>query len=89
MLNQIRKSSSFQNDLKKYNSILEKLPEGQNKLEFQKLVSNLIQEVKKMDDLHLELIYNKQMPSLGTERRETIMSVRKQLEQKIKEYKLD
>lgn len=85
MLNQIRKSKSFQDDLKKYTSVIEKLPEGQDKNALQKLVSNLIQEVKKLDELHVEMIYNKQMPSLGTEKRDTIMSIRKQLESKIKE----
>lgn len=87
MINQIRRSVAFQNDLKRYDVLIEKLPEGQEKNEVRQLVATLIAEVKKMDDLHVELIYNKQMPSLGTERREKIMSTRKQLETKLKELK--
>ena len=87
MINQIRRSVAFQNDLKRYDVLIEKLPEGQEKNEVRQLVATLIAEVKKMDDLHVELIYNKQMPSLGTERREKIISTRKQLETKLKELK--
>lgn len=89
MLTQIRKSTAFQNDLKRYNMVLEKISDDLVKNEFQKLISALIQEVKRMDDLHSEMIYNKQMPSLGTEKRSNIMQIRKQLEQRVKEFKLD
>jgi hypothetical protein len=88
MLNQIRKSQNFKNDLERYQTILNQLPEGADKQEFSKLVSNLIQEVKKLDEVHVELIFNKQMPSVGTERRESIVSLRRQLETKIKEFRL-
>jgi len=87
MLNEIRKSTIFKNDLKKYNTAIESLPDGSDKEEMQRLLSNLIQEVKKMDDLHLEMIFNKQMSSLGSERRDGIMSIRKKLESKLKELK--
>jgi len=85
MVDSIRKSSGFQNDLQKYTQIINKLPEGQDKIDMNKLLSTLIHEVKKMDDLHDEFIYNKQMSSLGTEFREKIQGIRRQLENKVKE----
>lgn len=88
MLNQVRKTLTFQNDLKKYGELLQVLPDGHEKEECKQLVNNLIQEVKKMDDFHTEIIYNKQMRSIGTECREKISRIRKQLENKCKEHKI-
>ncbi len=88
MLTQIRKSTAFQNDIKKYDNLISTIPEGKEKTEIKQLLSNLISEVKKMDDLHLEMIYNKQMRTVGTDFRDKITNIRKQLESKIKEHKL-
>lgn len=88
MLNQVRKTSAFQNDIKKYDELLQMLPEGNEKDECKQLLSSLIQEVKKMDDFHAEIIYNKQMRSLGTEYREKISHIRRQLENKCKEHRI-
>lgn len=85
MTDKIRKSKAFQSDVQRYTTIISQLPEGQDKFEMNKLLSSLIYEVKKMDDLHEEFVYNKQMSSLGTEFREKIQLIRKQLETKVKE----
>jgi hypothetical protein len=39
-----------------------------------------------MDEMHIEMIYTKQLPSMGQEFREKIGAIRKQLDQKIKEF---
>jgi len=88
MIKSLRKTNAFQNDIARYNAIITKLPEGDKKNEISHLLSNLIQEVKKMDDLHMEFVYNKQMNSLGSEFRQRIFNHRKNLENKIKEYNL-
>jgi len=81
----IRKSNSFQNDVQRYSDFLVKMEDGPAKSEVQKLLSNLINEVKKMDELHNELIYTRQMASIGTEFREKINNIRKQLDYKLRE----
>jgi len=85
MSEKIRQSKAFQNDLIRYNTVINQLPDGNEKNELTRLLSNLIYEVKKLDDLHSELIYNKQMPSMGKEFRDKITNTRKLLESKIKE----
>lgn len=85
MVDSIRKSSAFQNDVQRYTQVMNQLPDGQEKNEMNKLLSTLIHEVKKMDEMHDEFIYNKQMASLGNEFREKIQGIRRQLESKIKE----
>lgn len=85
MIDSIRKSNAFQSDVQRYTKLISQLPDGQDKVEMNKLLSTLIHEVKKMDDLHEEFIYNKQMSSLGTEFRDKIQLIRKQLENKVKE----
>lgn len=81
----IRKTNSFQNDVQRYSDFLVKMEDGPAKSEVQKLLSNLINEVKKMDELHNELIYTRQMASIGTEFREKINNIRKQLDYKLRE----
>jgi hypothetical protein len=88
MIDSIRKSNAFQSDVQRYTNIISQLPDGQDKVEMNKLLSTLIHEVKKMDDLHEEFIYNKQMSSLGTEFRDKIQNIRRQLETKAKEAQI-
>ena len=37
-----------------------------------------------MDEMHTEMVYTKQLPSMGQEFREKISAIRRQLDQKIK-----
>ena len=39
-----------------------------------------------MDEMHTEMIYTRQLSSMGQEFREKISAIRKQLDQKIKEF---
>ena len=83
-MQQIKKSKTFQTDLARYSIVIESMPEGSLKIETGKLLSSLIGEVKKMDEMHTEMIYTKQLPSMGNEMRNKIFEIRKQLDQKIK-----
>jgi hypothetical protein len=87
-MQQIKKSKIFQTDLARYSTIIESMPEGPSKVDLNRLLGSLITEVRKMDEMHTEMIYTKQLPSMGQEFREKIGSIRKQLDQKIKEYKI-
>ena len=60
------------------------MPEGPSKTDLNKLLGSLITEVRKMDEMHTEMIYTRQLSSMGQEFREKISAIRKQLDQKIK-----
>lgn len=82
----IQQSERFQNDLKRFNSVIDKMPEGTDKADFQKLVNNLILEVRKMDTMFIDMIYSNQITSTGKEQREKITDIRKNLEDKFLRY---
>jgi hypothetical protein len=56
----------------------------QDKLEANKLLNNLISEVKNMDNMYVDMVYANQLPTQGSEMRNKIGSIRKQLDNKIK-----
>lgn len=81
----LQKTERFQNDVKQYSERIEKLPEGQQKLEAKRLLNDLVYEVKNMDNMYFDMVYAKQLPSLGSEMRDKIISIRKQLDNKLKQ----
>ena len=83
-MQQIKKSKIFQTDLARYRTAIEIMPDGPLKIEADRLLSSLIGEVRRMDEMHTEMVYTKQLPSMGQEFREKIGAIRKQLDQKIK-----
>ena len=85
-MQQIKKSKIFQTDLARYSTAIEAMPEGPLKIEADRLLSSLIGEVRRMDEMHTEMVYTKQLPSMGQEFREKISTIRKQLDQKLKEF---
>jgi hypothetical protein len=84
-MQQIKKSKTFQTELARYSTFIEHMPDGPSKDDLNRLLGSLITEVKKMDEMHNEMVYTRQLPSMGQEFREKIGSIRKQLDQKIKE----
>lgn len=80
----IQNTERFKSDVKRYSEAIEKIPEGQSKTEARNLLNNLIYEVKNMDNMHMDMIYNKQLPSLGLEIRDKITSLRKSLDSCLK-----
>jgi gas vesicle protein len=87
MLQSIQKSSRFKEEYTKYKEAISKMPDGHFKEDVSNLLSKLAMEVKRLDEMHAEMIYTKQMPTLGTELRDHISSIRKQLETKLKDWK--
>lgn len=82
----IQSNKRYQNDIDRYNSILENIPEGTEKEEFRTLVNSLVREVKKMDGMYLDLIYTNQITTVGNEMREKITLIRKKIEEKYAKY---
>jgi hypothetical protein len=79
----LQNTERFKNDLARYGDAIDKIPNEQEKLAAKKLLNDLIYEVKNMDNMYLDMIYANQLPTMGTEMRDKIGSIRKQLDQKI------
>ena len=77
-------SEKFQSDLQRYKSALEKITDEDEKKEAQKLLNDLIMNVKRMDNMYLDMIYSGQLTSIGAEMRQKIIDIRKKLDSKLK-----
>ena len=86
MSNLLEKSVRFQEDYNRYQSVISKMPDGNLKQEVNQLLNNLVSEIKKLDHRHMEMINSRQMASVGTEIKQDITIIRKQLELKIKDW---
>jgi hypothetical protein len=73
----------FQKDIKRYNDAIEKINDPKTKLETKRLLNDLIYEVKKMDNMYMDMIYSRQISTMGNEMRDRIVSIRKKLEEKV------
>ena len=83
----LQQADRFQNDIKKYNEAIEKIAEEQTKLEAKRLLNDLVYEVKNMDNMYVDMVYAKQLPTIGNEIRDKIGSLRKKLDQKLNSVK--
>jgi hypothetical protein len=80
----LQHNERFQNDLNRYQTAIDKITNEQEKLAATRLLNDLIYEVKNMDNMYLDMVYAKQLPTMGNEMRDKIGSIRKQLDSKIK-----
>jgi molecular chaperone GrpE (heat shock protein) len=80
----IQNTERFKNDIARYTDAMNKISNEQEKLAVKKLINDLIYEVNNMDNMHMDMIYARQLPSMGNEMRDKILSVRKQLDSKLK-----
>ena len=78
------KSTRFQEDCARYRTAIDTMPDGPAKQESQQLLNKLIAEIKKLDSMHMEMIYTRQMPSMGTDMKQDILALRKKLDNKLK-----
>ena len=80
------KSTRFQEDCAKYHAAIDSMPEGAAKQESQQLLNKLIAEIKKLDSMHMEMIYSHQLPSMGSDMKQNITALRKKLETRIRDW---
>jgi hypothetical protein len=80
----LQSTERFKSDLARYRESIDKISNEQEKLAATKLLNDLIHEVKNMDNMYVDMVYAKQLPTMGNEMREKIGSIRKQLDDKIK-----
>jgi hypothetical protein len=62
------------------------MPDGTSKQESQQLLNKLIAEIKKLDSMHMEMVYSRQLPSMGGEMKQDITAIRQKLETRIKDW---
>ena len=86
MSNLLQRSSRFQEDCTKYRTAIDSMPDGAAKQESQQLLNKLIAEIKKLDSMHMEMVYSRQLPSMGGEMKQDITAVRKKLETRLKDW---
>ena len=86
MSNLLQRSSRFQEDCAKYRTAIDSMPDGVAKQESQQLLNKLIGEIKKLDSMHMEMIYSRQLPSIGGEMKQDITAIRQKLETRIKDW---
>jgi hypothetical protein len=77
----LQQTNRFKTDIDRYNSAIDKISNEQEKLAAKKLLNDLIYEVKNMDNMYVDMVYAKQLPTMGHDMREKIVSIRKKLEQ--------
>ena len=75
----------FQKDIKRYSDAIEKINDSQAKLEAKRLLNDLIYEVKKMDNMYMDMIYSRQISTMGSYMRGKIVEMRKKLDSKLKQ----
>jgi hypothetical protein len=86
MSNLLQRSSRFQEDCAKYRTAIDSMPDGAAKQESQQLLNKLIAEIKKLDSMHMEMIYSRQLPTMGDEMKQDITTIRKRLETRLKDW---
>lgn len=86
MLNEIQKSGRFKQDYDKYMSAIASLPDGEFKSHMLSTLNKLVNEIKKLDGLHAEMVYTRQLPSMGTDIKSTITELRRELDVGLKPY---
>ena len=82
----LQRSSRFQEDCAKYRTAIGTMPDGPAKQESQQLLNKLIAEIKKLDSMHMEMIYSRQLPTMGGDMKQDITNIRKQLETRIRDW---
>ena len=80
----IQNTERFQAEIKHYDEAINKMGEGQLQIEAKRLLNDLIHEVKNMDNMYMDMVYARQLPTMGNDMRSKIVDIRKQLNSKIK-----
>jgi len=85
-MSNLLQSSRFLKDCERYESAIAAMPEGNVKTETLQLLKKLHYSIKKLDNMHLEMVYSRQLPTMGGDMKQEITDLRKKLETKIKDW---
>ena len=86
MLN-LEKSENFQKEYNEFNENISAFSNESVKLELQGMLQNLLKEVKYIDQQHQDLSLNNRLPSGAIDTRQNIVLIRKQLINKLRDWK--
>ena len=86
MSNILQKSNRFLKDCERYEAAITTMPEGNVKNETVQLLQKLTYSIKKLDNMHLEMVYSRQLPTMGGDMKQEITDLRKKLETRIKDW---
>jgi hypothetical protein len=84
MSGDIYKSERFKKDVQQYDTAIKAMPDGATKDDAKRLLSELVFEVKKMDGMYMDMVYNHQLGSVGNEFRDRISQYRRNLAEVVK-----
>jgi len=85
-MSNLLKSSRFLKDCERYEAAIAAMPEGNVKTETLQMLKKLHYSIKKLDNMHLEMIYSRQLPTMGGDMKQEITDLRKKLETRIKDW---
>ncbi len=80
----LQQTERFKNDITQYRQSISNLTNEHDRIEATRLLNELIYEVKNMDNMYIDMVYGKTLPTLGTEMKDKIINLRKKLDSKIK-----
>lgn len=80
------KSKKFQEDYARYQRIISEMPEGQSQKEAIGLLTKLVNAIKVVDQNISEVSMSNQMPTSMPDLRNNILSIRKQLDAKVRDW---
>jgi len=83
---QLSKSKQFLDEYAKFNDKISKITDQKIKSEMEILVKQLVREVQAIDMLHEELVGGGKLPTVSSESKGNLVSVRKKIVSKLEEY---
>lgn len=81
-------SDRFKNDVKKYKEEISQVTDVAYKKLLENYLDKLITQAKSIDNHHSQMMFTKQISTMGDDVRSRIVDIRKTLDSKIKDWKL-
>lgn len=82
----LSKSNKFLSEIKEFKTKISKIQNDTVKAKADKLVTEIIREVADIDRRHQEMVYGGSLSSAVSEKRDTLISLRRQLTSLLKDY---
>lgn len=86
MLPTIQRTSRFQEDYKKFKTMIDSMPVGASKNEAEQLLNKLVNEIRQLDNYHNDMIQNRQLGAMSADIRDRIANLRKRLDKKLSDW---
>lgn len=87
MLPTIQRTSRFQEEYKKFRTIIDSMPVGAARTEAEQLLNKLVNEIRQLDNNHSDMIQNRQLGAMSADIRDRIANLRRRLDKKLSDWK--